>query len=320
MTLDPATKRLKARAQRALGSQRVADAVVKVRAIVGPFEIPDQEPLAQKALDKMHDGEQPTAEEMTALEIVVRLLRPVVFSHNGELDDLPTPPAGHKSLYSPELTSRWKTFRDGVTPVVPSIGRVELKDGTHIGTGFVVSKDRLVTNRHVLDVITRGSERLSPGSARVVFRQEDKATNAAADLVWITGVVAIHPTLDMVILELPTGGRSAVSLETKAVAEGADVVVIGFPAEDRVNNPVFLSTVFQGAYGKKRASLGEVLDGTKSPTLFHDCSTTQGNSGSPVFSLQSARVVGIHRAGFFMYRNEAVAAGALGQFIKPHIH
>ena len=74
MTLDPATKRLKARAQRALGSQRVADAVVKVRAIVGPFEIPDQEPLAQKALDKMHDGEQPTAEEMTALDLSSEML------------------------------------------------------------------------------------------------------------------------------------------------------------------------------------------------------------------------------------------------------
>ena len=57
---------------------QVADAVAKVRAIIGPANIPDSEPLAQSALDKLHNGDSPSAEELTALEIVVRLLRPVV--------------------------------------------------------------------------------------------------------------------------------------------------------------------------------------------------------------------------------------------------
>ena len=65
----------------------------------------------------------------------------------------------------------------------------------------------------------------------------------------------------------------------------------------------------------KRAALGEVLDGTEAPELFHDCSTTQGNSGSPIFTLLTGEVVGIHRAGFFMYRNEAVDAAALRAFV-----
>jgi V8-like Glu-specific endopeptidase len=65
----------------------------------------------------------------------------------------------------------------------------------------------------------------------------------------------------------------------------------------------------------KRASLGEVLDGSGSPWLYHDCSTTQGSSGSPLFDLVSGRVVAIHRSGFFMYRNEAVDADSLRQFI-----
>jgi V8-like Glu-specific endopeptidase len=66
--------------------------------------------------------------------------------------------------------------------------------------------------------------------------------------------------------------------------------------------------VFANRFGVKRAALGEVLDGSESPTLFHDCSATQGNSGSPVFSLTTGKVAGIHRASFFMYRNEAVDA------------
>ena len=66
----------------------------------------------------------------------------------------------------------------------------------------------------------------------------------------------------------------------------------------------------------KRAALGEVLDGTEAPDLFHDCSTTQGNSGSPIFNLLTGQGVGIHRAGFFMYRNEAVDADHLRAFIN----
>jgi len=61
----------------------------------------------------------------------------------------------------------------------------------------------------------------------------------------------------------------------------------------------------------KRAAIGEVLDGTEQPNVFHDCSTTQGNSGSPVFLISSGKVGGIHRSGYFMYRNEAVVASEL---------
>jgi V8-like Glu-specific endopeptidase len=61
----------------------------------------------------------------------------------------------------------------------------------------------------------------------------------------------------------------------------------------------------------RRASVGEIRDGSLSPTIFHDCSTTQGNSGSPVFLLTTGEVAGIHRSGYFMYRNEAVAASEL---------
>jgi len=51
------------------------------------------------------------------------------------------------------------------------------------------------------------------------------------------------------------------------------------------------------------------------PTLFHDCSTLGGNSGSPVFQLETGRVIGIHRSGFFMYRNEAVDGASLDAFV-----
>jgi V8-like Glu-specific endopeptidase len=313
MALDKKSQMLQAKALRALGTKTVDESVAKVRAIIGVDTIPNTQPLAQTALKKMHEGEIPTSEELTALEIVVRLMRPVVLSHNCSLDDLPDT-AGH-NLHPQELKDAWGQFRQRIQPVVCSIGRVELNNGTHVGTGFLVADTWLATNRHVLGAMTYGSEKLSANGARVVFKGEAGLNDKPADIVSIRGVVTIHATLDVVLLEVEKQDRPVVKFEPNSVAEGARVVVIGYPAEDRRNNPIFLDGVFSGNFGKKRAALGEILDGTQSPALFHDCSTTQGNSGSPIFSLNTGLAAGIHRAGFFMYRNEGIDADALRSFI-----
>lgn len=303
------------RADRALGKHRVKDAVMKVRAIIGPASIPASESLAQLALDKMRQGQEPTPDELSALEIVIRLLRPVVFSRNGNLDDLPEA-AGH-NLHPQEYKDLWNDFRKKVTPFLYSIGRIEFADdGRHVGTGFLVRDGLIATNRHVLGVLTYGSEALASGKARIVFKQEAGATNPPTEIVPLEGVAAIHPSLDMVLLAIGKSTRPPIDIVAQPVAEFEQVAAIGYPADDRANNPVFLSAVFQGQFGVKRAALGEVLDGVDSPTFFHDCSTTQGNSGSPVFSLKSGSAIGIHRAGYFMYRNEAVDAKALMQFMS----
>jgi endonuclease G len=312
MPLDSQLDALRRRAARALGTQRVKDAVTKVRAIIGPQHIPDSEAEAQAALDLMQNGQTPSPQQLEALEIVVRLLRPVVFSRNGQLDDLPD---NNRNLYSQEDKDRWSAFRTRVAPMLFSIGRIE-RSGKHKGTGFLVADGLLATNRHVLAAITSGSEALGAGVARVVFKQEVDSTNPPEHIVDIDGVAAVHPKLDMVLLRLRKLGRPLVAVSSANASAESKVVVIGYPADDPANNPLFLSGVFAAQFGVKRAALGEVLDGTESPTLFHDCSTTQGNSGSPVFDVNSGAAVGIHRAGFFMYRNEAVDANALREFIS----
>ena len=35
--------------------------------------------------------------------------------------------------------------------------------------------------------------------------------------------------------------------------------------------------------------------------------------------METARVVGLHRDGYFMYRNEAVDGASLTEFINPHL-
>lgn len=302
------------RAQRALGNNRVDAAVAKVRAIVGPAEIPNSEEKAQTAFNKLREGEEPDADELAALEIVIRLLRPVVYTRQGgKIDDLPSD-AGH-NLYPEELKDLWSSFRTSAEKAMASVGRVE-RNGQHVGTGFVVGEGLLATNRHVLAQLTYGAEVIAPEQTRVVFKQEKGETNPANTIVAIESVHAIHPHLDMVLLKLGKHERAPLAFEKTRLEEGARIVVVGYPGEDKENNPLFLTSVFGGGFGVRRAALGEILDGSLSPAIFHDCSTTRGNSGSPVFSLESGKVAGIHRAGFFMYRNEAIDVTALAKFVK----
>ncbi len=313
MSLDIKLQRLQTKAVRALGSNTVEQALVKTRAIIGPVQIPNSESAAQTALEKLQKGQEPTAEEITALEIVVRLLRPVVIVQNGILNDLPSAP-GH-DLHTQEYKDLWSSFRSKISQYMVSIGRVEWPDQRHVGTGFLVADGILATNRHVLGVLTSGSEILDPGKCQVAFKREHKLTNATTDFAKIMGVAAIHPKLDIVLLSVTKQNRPPLPIETASVSEGEQVATIGFSGKDAENNPLFLHSVFDGKFGVKCAALGEVLDGTGTPNLFHDCSTTRGNSGSPIFSLHTGRVAGIHRAGFFMYRNEAIDAKSLQNFV-----
>jgi S1-C subfamily serine protease len=311
---EDALRRLRERAARALGRHEVTEAVAKVRAIVGPAAIPASEPDAQAAWDKLRSGAAPSPNELAALEIVVRLLRPAPLSRGGALDDLPDQ-QGH-NLYPPELKDAWSAFRTSVRPLLYSIGRINLIDGKHIGTGFVVGDGVLATNRHVLDDLTFGTGLLAAGQAQVAFQREVGATDAPEQTVPIEGVIRVHPTFDMALLAIPALGRPAVTLDDAATSEGVRVAVVGYPAKDEGRNPRFSAAIFGNTFGVKRAAIGEILDGSQAPVLFHDCSTLGGNSGSPVFSLDTGRVIGIHRSGLFMFRNEAVDGASLDVFVR----
>src|SRR5262249_11227056 len=183
---DERRRRWLSRTRRALGNHEVDQAVAKVRAIIGPTEIPASETDAQSAWKKLRDGEEPAPQELAALEIVIRLLRPAPLSRGGALDDLPDQ-QGH-NLYPQELKDQWSKFRTQVQPLLYSIGRVEKLDGTHVGTGFLVADGVLATNRHVLDDLTFGTELLGPGRAQVVFQREKGAADDPKNIVAIVGV------------------------------------------------------------------------------------------------------------------------------------
>jgi S1-C subfamily serine protease len=302
------------RADRALGNQPVATAVAKVRAIIGVPQVPDSETAAQAALDKLKGGrEEPTPAELAALELVVRMMRPAPLSKHGELDPLPSAPGS--STYNPELVKKWDAFREAVRPYIYSIGRLDLANGPDAaqGSGFLVAPGLLVTNRHVLGHLSGGTELLEEGQAVVRFNQEYGTPDPTPAAFPIVAVAAVHDTLDMALLRVRLADERAHPVLDASPNPTGPVAAIGYPWKDPTS-PLFADAIYGGTYGVKRAAIGEVITaGPKS--LFHDCSTLGGNSGSPVFSLESGKVIGLHVSGFFMWRNEAVPAAELEAFV-----
>jgi endonuclease G len=303
---------LRARAARAFQKATAAQVIGRLRAIVGPTA---QEGLVREAMESLHNAIPLTPMQEAALEQAIRVFRPSLLSRGSQLPALP-----------PEVGASfpdWEGFREAVKPLLPSVGRVELvgpQGKRSVGTGFLVRPHLLVTNRHVLEELSSGTGRLERGMARVHFGQEHGQTDAEgpADIV---RQVAEHPDLDLALLEVDTtqlsAARAPLELDTGPVERGADVAVIGYPFPDAERNPAFVKAAFQGKLGVKRVAPGEVMK-RAGATLHHDCSTLGGNSGSPVLSLRTARVVGVHFHGRFAMRNSAVAASELGAFLKTH--
>ena len=215
MALDTKLELLRARAARALGDHQVVDAMAKVRAIIGPANIPDSEPLAQAALDKLHNGEIPTAQELTALEVVVRLLRPVVLSRR----------AAGRSARSPGTQPAPAGIQGSVERLPCQRGAAALLDRPR-RTGDWRSRRHRISRRGWLDrhqpPCAGGADPrfrgLSPGTARIVFKQETGATNPPEHIVALDEVAAIHPKLDMVLLTLKKLGRPILQVEDTLLA------------------------------------------------------------------------------------------------------
>ena len=310
---DEERDRLEGRIERAFAGQPIASALAPVRAIVGPYKMPGGQDLAEAAREKLAKKQQPTPLELAALELMVRLLRPSLLTVKGVFE-----PLAAENQYAAELRAHWETFRTSLGALVFSVGRIDMLDGVPVGTGFLVAPDRIVTNSHVLDALSFGTFELERGQGQISFRQEWSDQDEEGP-VNITRVIGSDATLDVALLEIDAlpQARPAFVFDAADGAAGDLVAVLGYPARDTARNRQFTDALFQSAYNVKRGAPGEIIK-TLSSVAFHDCSTLGGNSGSPVVSLRTGKVVGVHRSGRFMFRNEAVPLSALQAFLSKH--
>lgn len=201
-----------------------------------------------------------------------------------------------------------------------------------IGTGWLIGPRTLVTNAHVGVLLVRLKPDASADDPRRGYRLRsdvkgfvnfsfEHAAKPPSEVA-IEQVLYIEPSQvpDIAVFRLVDdvsvlGGRSKIDLDLveRPVWEKANVFTVGHPIADLQGDPN-VTTVFGPLDGTKRLSPGKVSLILGGNTLAHDCSTTNGSSGSPVIDFGSYQAVGIHYFGTPGERNEAVLFPA----IKAH--
>lgn len=264
------------------------------------------------ALDKLADDPAATLspDQQLGLEAIVLLEgRPALPIQGGRFWP---PPSEWISLES---------HRAAIENSIARVGRVEVTghpDLDWVGTGFLVSPDIVMTNRHVALEFARldaaGWRFASGRSAGWDLVEELGSTRSMR--FEVTEVLGVHDAddVDLALLRvepagegpLPTPLRLAGTAPDQPV--GRDVYVIGYPAWDgRRNEPEPMRRIFMDIFNVKRLQPGRTTAfGPANRVLGHDCSTLGGNSGSPVFDLETHTVMGLHFGGRYAVGNNAV--------------
>lgn len=223
-----------------------------------------------------------------------------------------------------------------VEPLLRSVGRVEFinHDMEWGGTAWVVADEGdhllVATNRHVAKLVARRTFRgdgvfmFAPGNARyganVDFIEEvdvDPNPEAVFRVEKFT-YLAEDAAADIAIGRIPKpadGAAFKVGPLPLSDTDGGDdemVAVVGYPARDSLrNDPTQMERYFSGLYDVKRFAPGFLMVQAGPTILRHDCTTLGGNSGSPVISLASGKVIGLHYSGRFGVGNSAVRVSTL---------
>ena len=260
--------------------------------------------------------------QQALFSIILEVGRPVVLIQNNTFQ---VPP--DSDLWQAPL----EAARSRIETAALSVGRINLGNHPDVewaGTGWLIADNLLVTNRHVAVVFAQRSGNdivFQPGAdggpvrAWVDFRQEHGV--AAQEPVQITRVHYMADGPDVAFLELapaPAGSprRAPLPLAASVPPPSTALAVIGYPTwDERRNDPAVMQRIFQGIYSVKRLSPGRSTASDIVGEIGHDCTTLGGNSGSPVLSLDTGEVIGLHYSGKVREVNHAVPAPVVASLL-----
>ena len=216
------------------------------------------------------------------------------------------------------LPSAWadvNAARDTLTRLIRAVGRINVFGHpmlTYVGTAFVCGENLLLTNRHVVELISA----VQPGEAGISFRPgisanvdlKQEVAGADATLLELTGRNIVSQTWDAAVLEVKSlpAGISPLPMRGTSPTETSDrtAAVVGYPAFDPAENLFQQLEIFRGLFDKKRLEPGkftgyeDVLSfGKTVRALKHDCTTLGGSSGSAAIDVASGLVFGLHFGG-----------------------
>jgi endonuclease G len=239
-------------------------------------------------------------------------------------------------------SSVWRARLQASAPLLQraaqAVGRIEitgLPGFTFVGTGWLVDKTTVVTNRHVAQTFAQRA------GAGFTFKRASRTRSMTADIDFLEEAGRFaqleFPIVEILHIEEEAGpdfallrvqnesGRHTLAppipLAASSPKPEQQVAVIGYPARDsRVPDAQLMQSIFGNVYDKKRLAPGQITKARKD-VVFHDCSTLGGNSGSVVLDLATGEAVGLHFAGRFLEANYAVpaaiVASRLEQVLRP---
>jgi endonuclease G, mitochondrial len=215
-----------------------------------------------------------------------------------------------------------------IRKVLGSVGRIDMVHpaAPFAGTGWLIGKDLLVTNRHVAQLFVdfESGGAIMPGrDAHVDFGHElngakSRNRRPIVELVFcgatpIPNTGLNHSLLDLAVFRL--GGNAAeqmplkIGLGEQLANPQTEIIIIGYPAKpvrDDILGTVtetdrVLKLLFNKLWGYKRLAPGEVMNSSEGiRTVSHDASTLGGNSGSVVMGIDTLPLVtGLHYGGFW---------------------
>ncbi len=212
-------------------------------------------------------------------------------------------------VYAPVRRAYHATGRIGY----PQIG-VPTNEDVAMGTGFLISPNHVLTNRHVYEMYLEDIKQ-GGGIEFWAEKDEDKSEFHAFtedDPIFLPG-------LDVAIFRLAKSvrKRKPISLNVFDVngIQDREIVVIGYPCPRNVTDKIAAVVEENPIFAVKRLSEGHIFRhssdqddplGVSVPVsdiihqdeemtaLCHNASTTGGSSGSPVLDKQSGDLLGVH--------------------------
>lgn len=269
-----------------------------------------------------------SARDLSYMEAVIRVWdRPAWFVRG----DAPVPP----QAVSSDAEAFWVALIAHATAMLrDTCGRVgcilKQEDGarTPIGTAWMIGDHTIVTNAHVALHLAHRRLNLPPADPRDRWRLrhgiaglfdpafENRAGAGAPISISDVLYVEASQDPDIAIFRLDREAAApaplALALADAGPAIDTNLFVVGHPIADANDDPN-VKIVFGRLDGTKRFSPGRLTARLSPSVVSHDCSTTNGSSGSPVVDFATMQAIGLHYFGKPGERNEAVLFAALAE-------
>ncbi|GAA0472298.1 hypothetical protein GCM10009096_11760 [Parasphingorhabdus litoris] len=162
------------------------------------------------------------------------------------------------------------------------------------GSGFAVAPDKIVTNAHVVEIARQEK------SVVIGIVPSQGGTSYGGK------VIAYSPGNDLALIQLQDGGRlPSMTVFSGPVADGADVVAIGYPGSvDRAQGLNLDDLINPMSPVKTRGSVSGGRTTKQFDTILHTAPIASGNSGGPLID-NCGRILGANSFGSLSDGNDA---------------